>query len=51
MDRIRAILFDFGGVLAEEGFSHGLVSLAEEQRLQATEKTKGLGNCDFGFSI
>ena len=32
---IRAILFDFGGVLAEEGFRNGLVALASEQELDA----------------
>lgn len=31
--QIRAILFDFGGVLAEEGFRNGLVALAKEQQL------------------
>lgn len=30
---ITAILFDFGGVLAEEGFRNGLQSLASEQKL------------------
>ena len=30
---ITAILFDFGGVLAEEGFRNGLVALANEQQL------------------
>lgn len=30
---IKAILFDFGGVLAEEGFHNGLQSLASEQQL------------------
>ena len=29
----RAVLFDFGGVLAEEGFRKGLEALAREQRL------------------
>lgn len=33
---ITAILFDFGGVLAEEGFRNGLVALANEQQLDAT---------------
>lgn len=33
MNAIRAILFDFGGVLAEEGFSNGLQALAKEQNL------------------
>jgi len=32
---IQAILFDFGGVLAEEGFHNGLVALASEQGLDA----------------
>ena len=36
---IRAILFDFGGVLAEEGFSNGLESLAEEQQLPVRDMT------------
>ncbi len=30
---IRAVLFDYGGVLAEEGFYNGLVDLAEKQSL------------------
>ena len=30
---IKAVLFDFGGVLAEEGFYNGLISLAREQGL------------------
>ncbi len=36
---IRAILFDFGGVLAEEGFSNGLESLAVEQQLPVRNMT------------
>lgn len=32
---ITAILFDFGGVLAEEGFRNGLIALAREQELDA----------------
>jgi len=32
---IRAVLFDFGGVIAEEGFYNGLISLAEKQALDA----------------
>lgn len=31
--QIKVILFDFGGVLAEEGFRDGLVALAREQQL------------------
>lgn len=30
---LRAVLFDFGGVLAEEGFREGLMALAREQGL------------------
>lgn len=30
---IKAVLFDFGGVLAEEGFHNGLVAMAREQGL------------------
>jgi putative hydrolase of the HAD superfamily len=30
---IRAVLFDFGGVLSEEGFSNGLMALARQQGL------------------
>ena len=32
-DTVRVVLFDFGGVLAEEGFRNGLVTLATEQGL------------------
>ena len=39
MSGIRAVLFDFGGVLAEEGFSNGLQSLAEKQRLLVQDMT------------
>lgn len=35
--RIKAILFDFGGVLAEEGFYNGLAELAREQELDANQ--------------
>jgi putative hydrolase of the HAD superfamily len=39
MSGIRAVLFDFGGVLAEEGFSSALESLAAAQRLQVQDMT------------
>jgi len=39
MSGIRAILFDFGGVLAEEGFRQGLEALAEEQGLAVQDMT------------
>ncbi|MDT8404732.1 HAD family phosphatase [Sulfuriflexus sp.] len=34
---IRAVLLDFGGVIAEEGFQNGLHYLAETQQLDADE--------------
>jgi len=39
MRAIRAVLFDFGGVLAEEGFGHGLEALAREQDLAVEDIT------------
>jgi putative hydrolase of the HAD superfamily len=33
MATIRAVLFDYGGVLAEEGFREGLISIARQQGL------------------
>ena len=30
---IKAVLFDYGGVLAEEGFRNGLLDMAREQNL------------------
>lgn len=34
MDKsIKVVLFDFGGVIAEEGFRNGLLALAREQKL------------------
>lgn len=39
MTQIRAVLFDFGGVLAEEGFGHGLEAMAREQRLAVDDMT------------
>lgn len=40
MREIRAVLFDFGGVLAEEGFSEGLEALADEQALPVEDMTQ-----------
>lgn len=34
---VLAILFDFGGVLAEEGFRNGLIQLAREQGLDSDQ--------------
>ena len=39
MTTIKAVLFDFGGVLAEEGFSNGLQALATEQNLGIEDMT------------
>lgn len=39
MSEIRAVLFDYGGVLAEEGFSNGLEALAREQDLDVKDMT------------
>lgn len=36
-NRIHSILFDFGGVLAEEGFRNGLLALAAEQKLNVEQ--------------
>ena len=40
MGKIAAVLFDFGGVLAEEGFSNGLEALAKEQALDVDDMTE-----------
>ena len=40
---IRAILFDYGGVLAEEGFYHGLVRLGKEQGLESPAELPRIG--------
>ena len=40
LEAIRAVLFDFGGVLAEEGFGHGLEALAREQQLQVGDMVR-----------
>ena len=40
MRNIRAVLFDFGGVLAEEGFSEGLEAIGREQRLPVGDMTQ-----------
>ena len=34
---IRAVLFDYGGVLADEGFRHGLEALAKDQGLDVAD--------------
>jgi putative hydrolase of the HAD superfamily len=40
MRTTRAVLFDFGGVLAEEGFSEGLEALRGEQHLPVADMTQ-----------
>ena len=37
---VHAVLFDFGGVLAEEGFRDGLIALANEQELNVEDMPK-----------
>ncbi|NNJ96881.1 MAG: hydrolase, partial [Gammaproteobacteria bacterium] len=39
MSDIKAVIFDYGGVLAEEGFSSGLQALAKEQKLAVDDMT------------
>jgi len=39
MNKIQAVLFDYGGVLADEGFSNVLEALAKEQQLAVENKT------------
>jgi putative hydrolase of the HAD superfamily len=36
---VRAVLFDFGGVIADEGFANGLTSLAVQQALEVKDIT------------
>ena len=50
---IGAVLFDFGGVLAEEGFHNGLVKLATEQGLdvQAMPEQAMKAVYDSGFVL
>jgi len=40
MRNTKAVLFDFGGVLAEEGFSDGLEKLGREQHLPVKDMTQ-----------
>ena len=37
MSNVKAILFDYGGVLADEGFRNGLKALASEQGLDVSQ--------------
>ena len=41
MGKIKAVLFDFGGVLAEEGFRNGLLELGRRQRLNPEMVSEG----------
>lgn len=51
--QINTVLFDYGGVLAEEGFRNGLISLAKEQSLNIEEMpTEGMKAVyDSGFVL
>jgi len=39
MSEVQAVLFDYGGVLAEEGFSNTMEALAKEQSLRVEDMT------------
>jgi putative hydrolase of the HAD superfamily len=50
---IRAVLFDYGGVIAEEGFYNGLIHLAEQQSLRVSNMPEEGMNAayDSGFVL
>lgn len=50
---ISAVLFDYGGVIAEEGFKNGLIALAKEQELdvEAMPKEATKAVYDTGFVL
>ena len=50
---IKAVLLDFGGVLAEEGFSKGLMAIAQEQNLDVDSMPIAAMNAvyDSGFVL
>ena len=50
---INAVLFDFGGVIAEEGFANGLTTLAEEQNFSVSNMAEQGMNAvyDSGFVL
>ena len=51
--QISTVLFDYGGVLAEEGFHNGLIALAKEQSLNEAEmpKVATIAVYDSGFVL
>lgn len=50
--QISTILFDFGGVLAEEGFRNGLLALAQQQHLPVNMPEEGMQAVyDSGFVL
>lgn len=50
--QITTILFDFGGVLAEEGFRNGLLGLAQQQHLAVNMPVEGMKAVyDSGFVL
>jgi len=51
--KIIAVLFDYGGVLAEEGFHNGLLALAKEQHLNEDDmpKVATIAVYDSGFVL
>ncbi|MFC1589631.1 HAD family hydrolase [Pseudomonadota bacterium] len=50
---IKAVLFDYGGVLAEEGFHNGLVAMAREQGLNVDDMPRAAMQAvyDSGFVL
>ena len=53
MNKIQAVLFDYGGLLADEGFSNVLEALAKEQHLAVENMTyEGMQSVyDSGFVL
>jgi len=51
--QISTVLFDYGGVLAEEGFHNGLIALAKEQNLNEEDmpKVATIAVYDSGFVL
>lgn len=48
MTKARAVLFDFGGVLADEGFHEALYALADRQELDRNEVLEICGDAIYG---
>ena len=46
---IRAVLFDFGGVIADEGFKHGLLAIAASHGLDGENFIKQTRSLIYSF--